>query len=252
MLCGSENGDLHASGSLIIIVRLKDYSKHWRIDLLKLIRITLYVFLGIVAATTTIVLAGLCYLWFFNDTQSKSDLPHLKYLLIALIAEVIGVVMMIARKGAKYLPHIECHKKESETLKFMKDFVVSGSTAQIVSSRLSWIKNSQELVVAITNKADEGSLVEVITPQPVEIDIRSPLENAGVRFFTTGENLPPNARFTLINGNRSGAERLAIARGSHPEHEVTVFDNNSGPQIIGMAKDIIRKSKELANARKLG
>lgn len=225
---------------------------HWRIDLLKLIRITLYVFLCIVAATAVIVLAGLCYLWFYTDNKSISDLPHLKYLLVALIAEVVGVVIMIARKGAKYLPHIECHKKELETLKFLKDFVASGSTAQIVSSRLSWIKNSQELVDAVTNKALEGALVEVITPQPVENDIRSPLENAGVHFFITGENLPPEARFTLINGNRSGAERLAIARGSHPEHEVTVFDNNSGPQIIGMAKDIIRKSKELANAREMG
>lgn len=220
--------------------------------MLKLIRITLYIFLAIVVATAAIVLAGLSYLWFFNDTKSITDLPHLKYLLGALIAEIVGVVMMIARKGAKYLPHIETHKKEPETLNFMKDFVASGSTAQIVSSRLSWIKNSQELVEAVSNKAREGALVEVITPQTVETDIRSPLEEAGVRFFTTGENLPPEARFTLINGNRSGAERLAIARGSHPEHEVTVFDNNSGPQIIGMAKDIIRKSKELANARELG
>jgi len=216
--------------------------------LLKLIQITLYIFLAIVAATAAIVLAGLSYLWFFNDTKAITDLPHLKYLLFALIAEVVGVVLMIARKGAKYLPNIETHKKESETLIFMKNFVASGSTAQIVSSRLSWIKNSQELIEAVTNKALEGALVEVITPQTVEADIRSPLEDAGVRFFATGENVPPEARFTLINGNRSGAERLAIARGSHPEHEVTIFDNNSGPQIIGMAKDIIRKSKELANA----
>ncbi len=220
--------------------------------MLKLIRITLYIFLAIVAATAVIVLAGLAYLWFFTDATSKTDLPHLKYLLVALIAEVVAVVVMIARKGTKYLPHIETHKKEPETLNFMKDFVASGSTAQIVSSRLSWIKNSQGLFEAVTNKARDGALVEIITPQTVEKDIRSPLEEAGVRFFTTGETLPPEARFTLINGNRSGAERLAIARGSHPEHEVTVFDNNSGPQIIGMAKDIIRKSKELANARAMG
>jgi len=39
---------------------------------------------------------------------------------------------------------------------------------------------------------------------------------------------------------------LAIARGSHPDHEITIFDNNSGPQIVAMAKDIIRKSKALS------
>ncbi len=51
-----------------------------------------------------------------------------------------------------------------------------------------------------------------------------------------------------MNGDRSGAEKLAIARGVHPEHEITIFDSNSGPQIIAMAKDIIRKSRALAHA----
>jgi len=217
--------------------------------MLRLITITLYVFIAIVAATAIIVLAGLARLWFFPLEDATIDLPHLQCLLGALIAEVIAVVLMIARKGAKYLPHVENHKKEEDTLAFMDTFIASGSTVQIVSSRLSWIKNSQDLFEHVQNKATEGTLVEVITPRNVPDDIRQPLTTAGVRFYTTKEDMPPEARFTLINGNRSGAERLAIARGSHPEHEVTVFDNSSGPQIIGMAKDIIRKSKELAHAR---
>ena len=134
----------------------------------------------------------------------------------------------------------------------MKNFVTSGSTVQIVSSRLSWIKNSNELFNEIKKKAMEGTLVEVITPKPVEEDIRNELNTAGILFYVTNETTSPEARFTLVNGNRSGAERLAIARGSHPEHEVTIFDNHSGPQIIGMAKDIIRKSKESANATQVG
>ena len=56
---------------------------------------------------------------------------------------------------------------------------------------------------------------------------------------------------TLINSNRSGSERLAIAKGIYPEHEITIFDSYSGPQIIGMAKDIIRKSERIANAPKM-
>ena len=70
----------------------------------------------------------------------------------------------------------------------------------------------------------------------------------GASFIVTKESVSPEARFTLVNGDRSGAEKLAIARGVHPDHEITIFDNNSGPQIIAMAKDIIRKSKELSNA----
>ena len=212
--------------------------------MLRLIRFTLYVFVGIVALTALLVLAGLAWLWF----AEKSDLPYLGWLLSALIAEVVTVVVMIARKGSKYLPDVENHKKEADTLSFMRGFIASGSTVQIVSSRLAWIRNSQELIDEVTKKAQGGTLVEVITPNPVANDLRTDLEEVGVCFFVTGEDATPEARFTLINGNRSGAERLAIARGSHPEHEVTIFDNHSGPQIIGMAKDIIRKSKDMANA----
>lgn len=195
------------------------------------------------------VLAGLAYLWFFPDAASKSDLPYLGFLIVALISEVIVVIIIMARKGMKYLPHVETHQRGIETYNFMRDFVASGSTVQIVSSRFVWIKNSPEFVEAVKNKSRDGTLVEIITPQTVEAEIRSPLEETGVQFFITRDISPPEARFTLINGNRSGAEKLAIARGSHPDHEITVFDNNSGPQIIGMARDIIRKSKELANAR---
>ncbi len=70
----------------------------------------------------------------------------------------------------------------------------------------------------------------------------------GASFIVTNENTLPEARFTLVNGDRSGAEKLAIARGVHPDHVITIFDNNSGPQIIAMAKDIIRKSKKLSDA----
>ena len=220
--------------------------------MLKLVIATLYVFIAIVGATALLALSGLAYLWFFPAESARSDLPYLGGLVTALILEVVAVILTLARKGFKYLPHVEYHKEEPKTLDFMRRFVASGSTVQIVSSRLAWIKNSPDLIQEVSNKAKGGTLVEIITPMEVDEDIRGPLSEAGVRFFVTGEDVPPEARFTLINGNRSGAERLAIARGSHPEHEVTIFDNNSGPQIIGMAKDVIRKSKELASAIQMG
>ena len=218
--------------------------------MLKLIRTTLYIFLFITAATAVLVLLGLGYLWFYPEANAK-DLPYLGYLISILIAEVIAVVLVLARKGAKYLPHVEVHKKESDTLDFMGKFIRSGSTVQIVSSRLAWLRTELDLFNDLKEKAAAGTLVEIMTPNIVSEEIRAPLALAGIRFYVTREDMPPEAKFTLINGNRSGAERLAIARGSHPEHEVTVFDNNSGPQIIGMAKDIIRRSKGLANAREM-
>lgn len=216
--------------------------------MLKIVKIALYVFITIFVLTTLLALVGLGYLWFSSEADGRADLPYLGCLVTAIILEVIAVVIVLAKKGFKYLPDVKNHKTEAVTLSFMKDFVTSGSTVQIVSSRLSWIRNSQELMDAIKKKSIEGASVEVITPKPVEDDIRKDLEQAGICFFVTNEGTAPEARFTLVNGNRSGAERLAIARGSHPDHEVTIFDNHSGPQIIGMAKDIIRKSKGIANA----
>jgi len=216
--------------------------------MLRIIKIVLLVFIIIFALTSILAILGLGYLWFYPSASARADLPYLKGLVTTAILEVIVVVITLAKKGLRYLPHVENHKTEDTTLSFMRDFVTSGSTVQIVSSRLAWIKNSQELIEAVKKKAREGTAVEVITPGLVDDDIRKDLERAGVRFFVTNEDVPPEARFTLVNGNRSGAERLAIARGSYPEHEVTVFDNHSGPQIIGMAKDIIRKSKGTVNA----
>ncbi|WP_084031840.1 hypothetical protein [Desulfonatronum lacustre] len=217
--------------------------------MLKIIKIALYAFIIIFCLTNLLALAGLGYLWFSPGASALTDLPYLDKLVTAAILEIIVVVIVLVTKGFRYLPEVENHNTEDMTLSFMKKFVSSGSTVQIVSSRLSWIRNSKDLMDTIKKKAKDGACVEVITPNPVEDEIRNDLEQDGIVFFVTNESTSPEARFTLVNGNRSGAERLAIARGSHPEHEVTIFDNHSGPQIVGMAKDIIRKSKEKANAK---
>ena len=214
-----------------------------------IVKKTFVVFLCIASLTMLLVLAKLGQIWFF---ENRGNSEYLGWLLMISVAEVIGVVIILARKGLKYLPDVEIHKEEKETLCFMKRFIDTGSTVQIVSSRFTWVKNSQQLFDEIKKKANDGDLIEIITPEKVAENIRMELEEAGVKFYVTGDRFIPEARFTLINGNRSGAERLAIARGTHPEHEVTIFDNHSGPQIVGMAKDIIRKSKEATDASKMG
>ncbi len=209
----------------------------------------IYLFLVIFALTALVSLGALVYLWYpAPNGSSASDLPYLKWLLGTVIAEVVGVVVLFAKKGLKYLPEVEVNKTEEETLDFMKRFIDSGSSVTIVSNRVAWLRKSEPIKRAITEMAKAGTSLEVITPREVAQDIRMPLEEAGVVFHVTGEDAPPESRFTLVNGHRSGAEKLAIARGGHPDHEITTFDYSSGPQIIAMAKDIIRKSKGLANA----
>lgn len=218
----------------------------------KILKHAIYLFLTIFAFTAIISLGALVYLWWQSTPEAGlKELPYLGWLLTIVIAEVVGVVILLAKKGIKYLPEVQINKEESETLQFMKKFIDSGSSVTVVSNRVAWLKKSSPIASAIMTMAKNGTLLEIITPQIVSDDIRVSLEEAGVKFYITNENIPPEARFTLVDGHRKGAERLAIARGGHPEHEITIFDNNSGPQIIAMAKDIIKKSKVLASASKM-
>ncbi|ACV27759.1 hypothetical protein [Kangiella koreensis] len=208
-----------------------------------LVKHTLYLFLWITGLTAAITLAGIGYAWFFSEAK---ELPHLEWLIGSVIIEVVVVILMLAKKGLKYLPDTQTDKKAKDTLRFMESFISTGTSATVVSNRVSWLVGDDKLISIFQSKIEKGTRIEIITPNEVPEPLRDRLN--GASFIVTKENVLPEARFTLVNGDRSGAERLAIARGVHPDHEITIFDNNSGPQIIAMAKDIIRKSKELANA----
>jgi hypothetical protein len=216
----------------------------------KLLRTTVNLFLIIFALTALLTLSGLAYLWFWH--KQAGDFPYLGWLLATLLAEVIGIVIAVGKRGVLYLPDIRTNRNPGETSAFIKDFISHGSSVTIVSNRLAWLIDANEVREEITKRAQSGSRFEIITSQEVDPLLRMPLQEVGVQFFVTGPDDVPEARFTLINANRSGAERLAIAKGTHPSHEITIFDSTSGPQIIGLAKDIVRKSIARANALPLG
>lgn len=212
----------------------------------KILKHTLYIFLFIFVATALITFAGVFKLWFLDGDPSK--LTYLDGFVAAVITEVTAIIIAFAKTGLKYLPEVITNKNEDETLDFMKRFIDSGSSVTIVSNRVAWLRKGHTIIEEIKEMAQAGSALEIITPLEVEEEVMTLLKASGVNFYFTNEKQAPEARFTLVNGNRSGAERLAIAKGVYPDHEITIFDNHSGPQIIAMAKDIIRKSKELANA----
>lgn len=210
----------------------------------KLIKAIIYVFLVITGLTAILSLSGIFYIWFISD---KGDLLYLKWLIGALLLEIISIILILGKKGLKYLPEVKINKNSNETLKFMEEFITLGTTATIVSNRISWLVGSDNLIDILKSKIDKGLKIEIITNGIVSLDVKERLE--GAHFYKTNDRVTPEARFTLVNGDRTGSEKLAIAKGVHPEHEITVFDYNTGPQIIAMAKDIIRKSKELSNVK---
>lgn len=208
-----------------------------------LVKHTLYLFLIITGLTAAMALVGIGYAWFSSEPR---ELPHLGWLIGSVIIEVVVVILMLAEKGMKYLPDTQTDKEAKDTLKFMEKFISMGTSATVVSNRVSWLVGDDKLISILQSKIESGTRIEIITPIAVPDALREKLR--GASFIVTKEKVSPEARFTLVNGDRSGAEKLAIARGVHPDHEITIFDNNSGPQIIAMAKDLIRKSKELSNA----
>lgn len=210
-----------------------------------LMKATVLVFLGIFGITALLTIAGLAHLWFVDG--AAADLPYLRWLLSILVAEVIGVVVLFARRGIRYLPEVRSNRTADQTAGFMKEFVANGSSVTIVSNRLAWLVDAQTVQEEIVRRAKSGTRFEIVTSQPVQPSLKQALEAVGVTFIVTGPQDVPEARFTLINADRSGAEKLAIAKGTHPNHEITIFDSDSGPQIIGLAKDIVRKSRALAN-----
>lgn len=120
----------------------------------KILKHTIYLFLTIFGATAIISLSALIYLWWLSTTDSGvKELPYLGWLLTTVIAEVVGVVIIFAKKGIKYLPEVEINKEESETLQFMKKFIDSGSSVTVVSNRIAWLRKSEPIKTEIIKMA---------------------------------------------------------------------------------------------------
>ncbi|MCW8408911.1 hypothetical protein OQJ13_07995 [Legionella sp. PATHC035] len=204
----------------------------------KLIIRILYSFLVLTILTFLLTLSGIGYLWFYS--KNTPDLPYLGWLLTICIGEIIALIIGFTQKGFKYLPEVHITKNEEETNKFMENFITSGSSATIFSNRASWLVENEKLLEALNKKIQSGINVEIITNKPLDEKAMKKLSNA-VNFLNTQSSTC--SRFTLINGTRNGSEKLAIAKGNYPEHEITIFDSTTGPQMIGLAKDIIKLVK---------
>lgn len=129
-----------------------------------LVKHTLYLFLAITGLTALLAIIGLVYVWFFSE---KTELPHLGWLITAVIAEIIAVVLMLAKKGMKYLPDTKTDKQPEDTLKFMEEFILTGTSATVVSNRVSWLSGDARLISILQSKIESGTRIEIVTPKDV-------------------------------------------------------------------------------------
>ena len=209
----------------------------------KIIKVSIIIFMIITLITAILTLVGIFYIWFVNNEHKLLYIGSF----VILILQITGITILFVKKGLRYFPEVVINKKKEQTFNFLGEFITQGTSATVVSNHLSWLVKNNSLIDTLNESIKKGLTIEIITPQPIKEEIQKKLPD--VTFIVTNEINPSEARFTLINGNRSGAERLAIPNGVHPELESTIFDNVSCPQIIAMAKDIIKKSKILHEAK---
>src|SRR5690606_7039345 len=153
-----------------------------------LVKHTLYLFLYITGLTAAMTLAGIGYAWFFSEAK---ELPHLEWLIGSVIVEVVAVILMLAKKGLKYLPDTQTDKEPKDTLKFMESFISTGTSATVVSNRVSWLAGDDKLISILQSKIEKGTRIEIITPNEVPEALREKLN--GASFIVTKENVSPEA-----------------------------------------------------------
>src|SRR6478672_5935269 len=139
----------------------------------RLVQIVIRTFIWIFAATALLTLGGIAFTWF--NAGSITSLPYLGTLVWGLLLEIVGVVLLIAREGLKYLPRVVHNKSAADTSKFMADFVSQGTSITIVSNRVGWLLGDHVAKQAIENRARGGAKIEIITSQRVEQPVRVPL-----------------------------------------------------------------------------
>jgi hypothetical protein len=101
------------------------------------IKTTYYVILTVFGASAIVCLAVVTSILFPHLvilSDNSTELPYLGTLLISIIIEAAGVVFIFVRQGLKHFHNTETNKKESETLKFMCNYIKHGATVTIVSN----------------------------------------------------------------------------------------------------------------------
>lgn len=207
-------------------------------------RVLFWTFVLIFVITFGVTTSGLIRIWWF-DTPLES-LPYLRWLIGLTIGEVcVGVVSLfydlfgIRRKGTEELEGLEgqLFKTDEQINQFMKEFIAKGSTADIFSTKLSWVTGDKSVENFLIEHVSKGNEVWVYLPNANATARR--LQQAGVKLVTYGAlGFVPTTRFTLINRNVAGSRVLAVGSGVKPKFRIREFTDQKHPKVVAMARDL--------------
>lgn len=126
---------------------------------------------------------------------------------------------------------------EAAINKYILEFFDRASTVEIVSHDASWIESSVDVQKEIKRLVKKSKTVDIWVGKKVN---GSKFKNLGMNVKNyNSDTYKPNARFTIINRGRAGAEQLAISTGTNKEHEIYIFNNSDHLYMIALAKDIL-------------
>lgn len=188
----------------------------------------------------------------FGFWVSQED-PSFNSILPALLAEVVGFFVWHIKNASSLLPQRVIYKNDNKIHKLMTDFIKRGSTICIMSNRMSWLAQADIVYEVLKEKSKKDNCkIEIFIAATEDIPHEAELHEAGVKIYRLKDVDNQRVRFTLINGDRAGAAELAIASGTVPLHEISVFNMKSGPQIIELAKNLVDKARKESHGECVG
>lgn len=137
-----------------------------------------------------------------------------------------------------FVPHTEVYNTDNEINEYMLKLVSSGSTLDIVSERLHWVSESENIKSALIDRAKKGIEITIYIPKENEIASLLKQNNILIKICPDLYN-SPHARFTLVDKNRPGAAILAVGSGTLPKFLISEFNENSNAQVVAMARDYV-------------
>ncbi len=127
-------------------------------------------------------------------------------------------------------PEITLCTSEADIKKFMRNFISAGSTAHIASFGLSWVRADNTMKEFLTQYVREGKHMTILAAGPTELT--RDLDAQGITMLLYPKDVEDVPRFTIINMNRRGAERVAVAREGLPNHWIDIYSVKHHPQVI--------------------
>ena len=164
----------------------------------------------------------------------------------AALATELAVLAIVGLRNLNGKVRESIHKDDASINGFMRQFIGQGSTVDIVSHRLAWAERDPAMATFLHEQVTGSGVAMSIyvaddTSQPV-VD----LQHVGVNVFRHPPGMESYPRFTLLNRDRPGGGRLAIANGAVPDHGISVFEEKHHPQVIALAKALLASIRNQA------